>query len=292
MADNAGSAADMLLGNPDPTPPADGGAPPVPPTPPAPPADGGQGGDWHAAITNEELRNWAQTKGWKSPDAAIASYQQLEKLIGHEKIPVPKGPDDVEGWNRLFKAAGRPDAPDGYGLDKLEGADPEFAKGAASVFHEAGLSPQQASKLVEFYSKQSAAAVEAQEQAFAQQSQVEMGELRAEWGPAFEAKTEAARRAARQFGIDGEQLGKIEKAIGSKGVMDLLSRVGQGLLESPAHGLGGDRKPSGFMSPAEAGAELQRLQADGDWSKRVYSGDQTAVAERNRLLKIQAGISG
>ena len=39
----------------------------------------------------------------------VQSYANAEKLIGHEKVPIPKGPEDVEGWNRFSKALGIPD---------------------------------------------------------------------------------------------------------------------------------------------------------------------------------------
>lgn len=291
MSDATGSAAAALMGNPPapPAPPADAGNPPTPlAAPPAPPTSG----NWIDSISDADTKTWAQGKGWKEPNDIIASYRNLEKLVGHEKIPLPKDASDAEGWERLYKAAGRPDAPEAYGLDKLEGADPAFAKSAAEAFHKAGLNPQQAQGLLEFYAGQSKAVLEAEETAFAQRSQAEMGELQKEWGPAFEAKTEAGRRAAMMAGIDQATAESIEKAIGAKAMMALFNKFGEALSESTFR-QGGSAGGSGeqFLSPAQASAQKGNLLADPAFVARINSGDATAKAQLDRLQKIEAGIS-
>lgn len=45
-------------------------------------------------------------------------YQNLEKLLGSEKVPVPTSDEDQEGWDRWYKATGRPDKADEYEFDK------------------------------------------------------------------------------------------------------------------------------------------------------------------------------
>ncbi len=286
MADTIGSGAAALLGNPGNPPPADPGSGGNPPAPPA------GGGDWLAGlgVADPEISTWASSKGWKSPADALASHRNLEKLLGGEKVPLPKG-DDLAAWDLFFKAAGRPDSPDAYGLDKLEGADPEFAKAAAQQFHGLGLSATQAQKLAAWYGEQSAAVVKAQEESFAQQSQVEWGELQKEWGNAFDAKTEAARRATKQFGLDQDTLDKLERTMGTKGMMGFLSKVGQGLLESPAVGMGKDGAPDDrFLSPAEAQRQIDLLTKDPEFVRSVYDGKASSRDKLDRLQRIAAGV--
>lgn len=239
------------------------------------------------------MKTWAQTKGWKDPSDALTSYRNLEKLIGHEKIPLPKDANDAEGWERLYKAAGRPDAPDAYGLEKLEGADPAFSAAAAKAFHKAGLNPNQATALVSFYAEQAKAALEAEATAFAQRSQSEMGEIQKEWGPAFAAKAEAGRRAALMAGIDATTAEAIEKAIGAKAMMTIFNKFGEALSESTFRQGGGAGGSGGsqFLSPAEAGTQKAQLLADPAFLARVNAGDAGAKAQLDRLQKIEAGIS-
>jgi len=57
---------------------------------------------------------------------------------GGEKVPVPKGESDTEGWERVYKALGRPATPEDYKLSDME---------SAAEYHKLGLSARQASGL-------------------------------------------------------------------------------------------------------------------------------------------------
>src|SRR6478752_2033034 len=144
MSDTAtGAAAELLAAPPpadtappaaDPAPAAQGDAPP--PADPAPPA---AGEPWFKAVADPELKGWLENKNYESPEAMAAAHRGLEKLLGSEKVPLPKDDADTEGWERVYKAIGRPDAPEGYGLEKLEGGDEGFAKQMAGLLFEAGV---------------------------------------------------------------------------------------------------------------------------------------------------------
>jgi hypothetical protein len=287
MADTLGSGASALLGNPA-QPPAPAGGDPAGGAPPVPPV----GGDWLSGlgVADPEISTWASSKGWKSPADAFASHRNLEKLLGGEKVPVPKG-DDPAAWELFYKAAGRPDAPDAYGLDKLEGADPAFAKAAAEHFHALGLSATQATKLAAWYNEQATNATKGHDEAFTQQSQVEWDGLKREWGSAFDAKSEAARRATKQFGIDQGTLDKLERGMGTKGMMELLSKVGQSLGESPAYGMGREGGGDQFMTPADAQSQIAALMQDREFIQSVYDGNAAARAKLDRLQRLSLGTA-
>lgn len=294
MLEPNGSAASLLAGNPgnpgEPTPPApgDGGAPPPAGNPPAPPA---AGQSWLDSIQDAETKAWAQGKGWKDPADIVGSYKNLEKLLGSEKVPLPKDANDAEGWDRLFKAAGRPDAPEAYGLDKIEGADPEFSKAAAAAFHKAGLNPQQAANLVEFYGAQAKAVQEAQETAFAQQSQLEMGELLKEWGPASEARISAARQGAQLLGLDEATAAKIERAVGSRALTEMMFKIGERTSESTFRSGGPQGGDSSFLTPASAAEQKASLLKDPAFIARMHANDPAAKSQLDRLQRIAAGLS-
>jgi len=89
---------------------------------------------------------------------ALESHANLEKLLGHEKVPIPKDANDVEGWNRFSKAMGIPDKAEGY---KLADAQlPESMKGItidknkfAEVAHAHKLTPSQTQGLWKIYNE-------------------------------------------------------------------------------------------------------------------------------------------
>lgn len=297
MLEPNGSAASLLAGNPgnpgEPTPPApapggDGGAPPPAGNPPTPPAASGA---FYDSFQDPELKGWLQTKAVKTPEDLALSYKNLEKLLGSEKVPLPKDANDTEGWERLFKAAGRPDAPEAYGLDKVEGADPEFSKAAAAAFHKAGLNPQQAAGLVEFYGAQAKAVQEAQDAAFAQQSQLDMGALQKEWGPAYDAKIEAGRRAAKMAGVDGDFLAKMERAVGSAELTKFFAKIGEATSESTFRSGGSQGGDSSFLTPAAAAEQKAALLKDPAFVARINAGDPAARAQLDRYQRIAAGLA-
>lgn len=294
MAETTGSANSLLAGNPgnpgDNAPPpaagGEGGAPPPAGNPPAPAAS------WLDSIQDPETKSWAETKGWKSQEELAKSARNLERLLGSEKVPMPKDANDAEGWERFFKAAGRPDAPDAYGLDKIEGADPEFSKAAAAAFHKAGLNPQQVAGIVEFYGAHAKATLEAQETAYAQQFQIDVADLRKEWGPAFDAKLDAAKRAVKLAGVDEATAEKIERALGVKVATSLFSKIGEATSESTFRtgntGSGGD---TSFLTPAAASEQKASLLKDSAFTARIQAGDPAAKSQLDRLQRIAAGLA-
>lgn len=243
----------------------------------------GAGPAWVESLEDADARAFVQGKGWKSPADMLGSYRSLETLIGGEKIPLPKNPEDKDGYDRLYKALGRPDTPEGYKLPVPDGSDGAFAKLAAGMFHEAGLGAHQAAVLTERWNTAQAQAAQAQEAAFEVQSGQQMGELKTEWGDRFNANLEMARRAAKQFAIEPDQLSSIERALGAKSMVSLLSRIGAGLAEDSFEtGDGGNRGSFG-MSPDTARARIAALSKDAGWQDRFVKGGADEKAEWNRL---------
>jgi hypothetical protein len=104
---------------------------------------------------------WCPEKYWdkdkKAPriEDLAKGYKNLEHLLGREKVPLPVGDDDEEGWGRVYNALGRPEAPDKYEFkrpDMPEGL--EYAEDREKAFRErafqAGFNKKQAAVMYEF----------------------------------------------------------------------------------------------------------------------------------------------
>lgn len=261
-------------------------AAPVQPQTPAPAADQ-QPASWYSGFSDETLRGYIETKGFKDPSALAESYRNLEKLRGvpeNELVRIPKE-GDTEAWNAYYARMGRPENADGYSLPIPEGGDDTFAKQAAQWMHEAGLTPAQAQILAGKNNEFIAAQMKAHQDQQAVESDRQMSELKTEWGQAYEQNTEIARRAASQFGLTEEMLSGIEDAIGTKQLMVLFNNIGQGLGEHKAHGIGsGDN--SFKLSPAAAQERIKQLGGDPDWSKKYLAGGANEKAEMERLQQM------
>ncbi len=56
---------------------------------------------WVDAISDPEVLGYIQKKGWSAPADIVQGYRNLEKLVGNEKVPLPRGEQDAEGWERV-----------------------------------------------------------------------------------------------------------------------------------------------------------------------------------------------
>ena len=240
-------------------------------------------GNWWDNIEDSDLKGYVANKGWKDSTELARGYQNLEKLLGSEKLPMPKGDDDVEGWNKLYTKLGRPETPEGYGIKAADGQDPTLANAAASKFHELGLTEKQGQALTNWWAEQSQGLLDAQSAAQAQSAEQAIAELKNEWGNKYDENIELGRRAAREYGLDADALGKIEGALGTKGLLDLMAKIGRGQGEAEFIGQG---KTSFGMSPEAARARIQALKGDAEWTQRYLKGDADARAELERLHRL------
>jgi hypothetical protein len=82
-------------------------------------------------------------------------------------------------------------------------------------------------------------------------------------------------------------LDKLEGALGTRGMLELMGKIGAGSAESPFI----EGAPSGTApSPEAARLEYASLSKDQAFMKKWMSGDTDAVARVNRLNAAMAGV--
>lgn len=243
------------------------------------------GGNWWDTFQDNDLKGYVANKGWKDPADLAVGYKNLEKLLGAEKIPMPKGADDADGWSRVYDALGRPKSADDYKLPVPQGDDGAFAKLAAGKFHELGLTAKQAEGLAAWYNEQGTGRMQEVQQQSAAKAEADMAALKSEWGNAYDENVEFGRRAAREYGLDESKLSALENALGTGEMLKLMARIGRAQGESSfveANTAGG-----GFgMTPAAAQQRITALREDRAWSAKYIAGDAEARAEMQRLMSL------
>jgi len=287
MSDAMNGSA-MLAGNPAGEPAGNAGGTPPASTPPAGGNDQGgtppASGNWYDTFGDEELKGYVQNKGWKDPSELAVGYKNLEKLLGGEKLPMPKGADDAEGWGRVYDALGRPKSAEEYKLPLPDGDDGGFAKVASNWMHEAGLNQKQAEIIAGKWNEYMQTTVGQQTQQSAQKVEQDLTALKGEWGPAWDENIALGSRAAKQFGLDAEKLTAIEGAIGTGDMLKLMAKIGRGLTE---HNFEGGNTTQGFgMTPAAAKERIAALRNDTGWATKYMNGDVEAQAEMKRLMTV------
>ena len=240
--------------------------------------------NWYSKITDADLRGYIENKGWKDPADVAVGYKNLEKLVGGDKVAIPKTAEDKAGWDMVYNALGRPKSADDYALAVPEGSDPSFAKAAGDKFHELGISKSQAQALGEWWNTTQGGKMAEMQQQVSQKSQADLEAIRAEWGGAYAENIELSRRAAREFGLDHPKLVALENAMGTGETLKFMARVGRGLLE---HNFEGGQTTTSFgMTPEAAKGRVTALQQDREWSAKYISGNADAKAEMRRLMEI------
>lgn len=242
-----------------------------------PPDEQGSAADWRAGLDGE-LGQLVQQKGWRSARDVLSSYQNLEKLVGGERLALPPRDAGAEAWAPVWEKLGRPKDAGGYQFKTPEGV--EYHEPSASWFRETafelGLSQAQAEKLHDAFlarfpaAPADAVATQAEDGSDLSGPDLRGPDLKTLWGRDYARNMAAARRAYGAFLGDEKSFDEIADGIGEGALMDLLAKVGRATGEDSITARA-DAKTGRPRSPAEAMTEIAKLQqaAKGD-AKHPY----------------------
>jgi len=212
------------------------------------------------------------------------SYMNLEKLLGHEKVPVPKGPEDTEAWNLFSKAMGIPDKAEAYGLP--DAAVPESMKGMAfdknkfaEIVHAHKLTPGQAKGLWDAYTNMTKESYQkALKDHEAKMTEV-VNKMRGEWGDAYDSNVQLGQLVINKFSDDQEMQDFVTATLAKdpRGIK-FLAKIGSQFAENKI-GEFGYQKFS--LTPDQAESEIQAILND---PKHPYNNDRAPQAERDRAI--------
>lgn len=186
---------------------------------------------------------WNAEKKLPDVEGLGRGYMNLEKLLGREKVPVPTGDDDEEGWQRWYAASGRPEKPDDYEFERPTlpdemPYDEDGEKFLRQFAHQNGLNKKQTKNFYEGYAKlqmeRHAAYLEHQKTA---RSEAQMAFQR-EHGQRYEMALNNAKSVIQRYGDDDFKRRLDETGLGNDpGMLRMFARIGAEM--------GGDTKLKG-----------------------------------------------
>lgn len=154
--------------------------------------------------------------------------------------------------------------------------------------HELGLSAKQAASLFEGYNGLSGSLQEKMQAQMAQESEAAIGQLKQEWGQAFDKQIAMGKHAVAALGFDEAKLNEYENKLGTAEMLKLFATLGSKMGEDNFEG--GDRSGTSFgTSPAAAAQQIADLRADNQFMEKYLSGDKDAVAKFTRLMRLANG---
>ncbi len=226
---------------------------------------------------------------------AMTGYLNLEKLLGHEKVPIPKDANDTEGWNRYSKAMGIPEKSDDYGLadakipENLSKSGLQFDKKEfAEVMHTHKVHPSAVKGLWEVFQQKNiqmyTKAVEAQKETVNKA----INALKGEWGDSYQMNVELGQTVINKFSADQDSNDWVTAVLSTdpRGIK-FLSKIGEQFAENKVPEFQMKRFS---LAPAEAAEEVSRMKQDFNgpyWNhgnKFTKQEQDAAIARVNMLL--------
>ena len=244
-------------------------------------------GAWKSGIDKDLAGSPTLQKFKDSPEGLnnlAKSYENMQKLMGHEKVPIPKGPDEIEGQNAWNKALGIPDKAEGYGLADAKVPDSmkeiTFDKNRfAEIAHSFKLTPSQTKGLWGAYQQESLNDYgKALESHKADMAKV-VNQLKSEWGDAYDGNVELGQMVINKFSDDKETADYITAVLAKEPkAIKFLSKIGEQFAENKI----GEFSYKRFsLSPEQAQAEIDSILKD---KKHPYNDQAASDAEHTAAI--------
>ncbi len=235
----------------------------------------------------------------KNMDGLVKSYIEGQKIIGvpsERLVTIPNAETAEEAdWNAYYTKLGRPEKGADYKLaapaDLPSGItiSEETIVSVGDLFHKYGLTPAQANGIFNDYNTLAVTGLTDRMKEDDLASANGVADLKKEWGAAWDAKIDTAGRAMSTFASDEFRKFLDDTKLGNHPhMLKMFSSIGEKLMESSTETGGGG---SGFktLSPVEAKAEINVLQADENFQKAYtnarHAGHKDAVDKMTRLFE-------
>lgn len=272
-AGGAGAAGGGAAGAGGGAPPGAGGTPPGAGGAPPGPIIGGAGGNEFLSSLPEDLRGEASLQSIKDLPSLAKSFVHAQRLVGADKLALPKADANPAEWEAVYNRLGRPEKADGYKFTEVKlpdgfEVDKKLQDRFAPIFHKHGLTQKQAdgmrSDFMQYQIETIQASIQNQNQAHADGEKA----LKAEWGDKYDANVKQAELALRRFATPDLLEALNESGLGSHpGIVKAFAEIGARMSEDQARGGGsGGPQPVGVDA---AKTELARLTKDADFQKAL-----------------------
>lgn len=274
------------------------------------PIDGGQ--DW----LPEPFRAEPVFKNFKSVEDLANSYKSAASMVGMDKgrvLALPKE-DTAPEWDSVWKALGRPDKPEEYGIAFNDNdADKPLWEKALPEIHKLGLTKKQVEglrgmmgQMGQEYAQQFADPAKAVEHFIPRAAEALASEafadataamLKQKWGGAHDDKFHAAQRVAGMFAdTQDADIAKLFKAPADggyglanlPGFIAMLAEMGERMAEPGGLTGGAGQNQNRKMTPTEGANRLAELQSDREFGKRLAAGDREAVQQWEAAIEAVA----
>jgi len=245
----------------------------------------------------EEIREHPSLQSINDVGNLGLSYVNAQRLIGADKIPLPKNPTE-DDLNNIYSKLGRPEQPSGYAIQ----ADGQILTETdvntyTDIAHKLGLSKTQASGILDYYRSSIQQTTEAMSKDSEQQRQQIEQNLKAEWGADYDAKVTQANRAVAD--IAGQDLLDMTLQDGTKvgnhpAFIKAFSNFAAFKNSVTKEDTISENSVNYRMSPADAQSRIDSIMNDKShayWDRKNPIARTKAVQEVNDLYEMLSGAA-
>ena len=245
----------------------------------------------------EEIRDHPSLQSINDVGNLGLSFVNAQRLIGADKIPIPKNPTE-DDLSNIYSKLGRPDEPSGYAIQ----ADGQIlTEGDVNTYtdiaHKLGLSKAQANGILDYYRSSIQQTTEAMSKEAQQEKQMIEESLKAEWGANYDAKVNQANRAVAD--IAGEDLLNMVLEDGTKvgnhpAFIKAFANFADFKTSVTKEDTISENSVNYRMSPADAKAKIDTIMNDKShayWDRKNPVAREKAVKEVQDLYEMTVGAA-
>ena len=261
---------------------------------PAEAASGGSGKELRDLLP-EEIRDHPSLASIKDVPNLGRSFVNAQRLIGPDKIALPKNPTE-EDMNNIFSKLGRPEEPTGYGL-QADGVmiTEDVVNNYQDVAHKLGLTPTQATGILDYYRRSLEQASESVNQHNETQIQDTESKLKAEWGVAYEDKVAGAHNIVSEYA--SKELLQMKLADGTKignhpAFIKAFSNIADFKKTVTSEDTIKEGASNNRLTPADAQSKIDAIMNDKShayWDRKNAVARHKAVEEVKGLYEMVSG---
>lgn len=247
---------------------------------------------WYDGLPEED-RTHLTSKGWNDPDPGkvlpkvYKSAREAERMISTIKaspdriIVAPKDFNNPEEVSAYYEKIGVPKDVDGYELGEMD----DILKGVAEIGLKSGVPKTALKSVVDGYRTLREQAQAKADALFTEQATKELETYKASLGAELNAETKFFAAGKQAFPQLAEKAAELEKALGVRGYIEHMAKLGRLVGEDTALGIGS------ADATQLRNSEMQLAQFKMDESKMAILGNtthpqhQATLAEWNRLHK-------
>ena len=245
----------------------------------------------------EEIRDHPSLQSINDVGNLGLSFVNAQRLIGADKIPLPKNPTE-DDLNNIYTKLGKPEQPSGYEI-RADGQilTEEDVNTYTDIAHKLGLSKTQANGILDYYRSSIQQTTEAMSKDAQQQKQQIEQNLKAEWGADFDAKVSQANRAVAD--IAGQDLLDMVLQDGTKvgnhpAFIKAFANFADFKNSVTKEDTISENSVNYRMSPADAKAKIDTIMNDKShayWDRKNPVAREKAVKEVQDLYEMTVGAA-